>query len=838
MLLRLAARKIGRYLLLEGGPDRFVAYDPELGRKLDLDAAIAPALRRRAQKLAQLVHDNVVRIHDVGTHDGGLYVAFDHVAGESLRAWIAREQPTYAQILTAFIDAAEGLAAAHRVGLVHGNVSLDTLLRDDEERVRVTAFLHDDDPPPPEDAHKDAEALARALTVALDGTPHAVALPDPIPPVDVLAARWRELLPRRRSRRWAWSFAAAALVAVGFAAQSEEPKHDIATSTYCAAFEARLEGLWNPQVEQRLGAGVRAVGPAFAAAAWDRTRAALDARVEDLAAAQARDCARTGEAEAAAEAVSLCLHRRFESLRAFLDALEEPNATMVAGLDDTIATLGTAQECEAIEGSPLVADVALPQLLELEIQLSDAKMLRSMGKAHAAITAASTPLRLAESLDARYYVAEAEFLIAESRWDLDDREAIGAYHRAFAAALASEHDMLVARSALSLSSVLAEIGRTHDARRWVDHAAAAQERTGDARTYALIEITRGEIDYYDGDYAAAQARLGRALQDLEADIGPSAIMRARQLHAVAMQSLGDPKAAAAVLAAAVEAGEQQLGGRHPVLVATLISLAEALHEAGNLGEAAGAAERAVSIGQEAFGAEHYGTLKARMEWMSILDASGHMGEAGEIAEEVLATARRMMKEDDARYPGVLDAVGRVYFLAGRQVDAVALLRDAVRLQEAAAGKNHPKTLILLGNLIGGELGTQQYAAAETTSRDALERFRTVFGPEHPRLIGAHLRLAAAVRGQGRPADAIPLLESALELAERHGVRGQMRGAIEFHLAVVLDESQRDRGRALELARAALRTYAEAAKDGWGLAQEIDDVRAFLNERETGRGRRR
>ena len=405
MLLRLAARKIGRYLLLEGGPDRFVAYDPELGRKLDLDAAVAPALRPRAQKLAQLVHDNVVRIHDVGSHEGGLYVAFDHVGGESLRAWIARERPTYPQVLTAFIEAADGLAAAHRVGLVHGNISLDTLLRDDEERVRVTAFLHDDDPPPPEDAHKDAEALARALTSALEGTPHALDVPDPVPPVDVLAARWRELLPRRRSRRWAWSVAAAALVAAGFAAQSDEPKHDIATSTYCAAFEARLQALWNPEVKRRVGERVRAVGPAFAAEAWDRTSTALDTRAENLAAAQARDCARTGEAEAAAEAVSLCLHRRFESLRAFLDALEEPNATMIAGLDDTIASLGTAQECEALESGAVVSDVALPQLLELEIQLSDAKMLRSMGKAHAAITAASGPLRLAESLDARYYVA-------------------------------------------------------------------------------------------------------------------------------------------------------------------------------------------------------------------------------------------------------------------------------------------------------------------------------------------------------------------------------------------------------------------------------------------------
>ena len=29
-------QKIGRYLVLEGGPTRFVAYDPELGRKVDL----------------------------------------------------------------------------------------------------------------------------------------------------------------------------------------------------------------------------------------------------------------------------------------------------------------------------------------------------------------------------------------------------------------------------------------------------------------------------------------------------------------------------------------------------------------------------------------------------------------------------------------------------------------------------------------------------------------------------------------------------------------------------------------------------------------------------------
>jgi tetratricopeptide (TPR) repeat protein len=632
--------------------------------------------------------------------------------------------------------------------------------------------------------------------------------------------------------------ATAALVAAGFAAQSDEPEHDIATSTYCAAFDARLHELWNDDVERRVGERVRALGPAFAVEAWDRAREAIDARTEELAAAQARDCARKGDAEPAAEAVSLCLHRRYESLRAFLGALEQPNATMIAGLDDTVAGLGTAQECEAMHAGNMVTDVALPHLLELEMQLSDARILRSVGKSHAAITAASAPLRLAESLDARYYVAEAEFLVAESQWDLDDREAIASYHRAFAAALASEHDALMARSALALAGVLAEIGRTDEARRWADHAAAAQERTGDTRTLTLIEITRGEIDYYDGDFADARARLERALSDFDEAAGPSVRMKAEQLHAVTVQSMGDPSAAAAELARSAAEGETSLGKHHPGLIGILISQAAALHEVGNLHEAATAAQRAVEISEAAYGREHYGTLCARMEWMAILDASGDTQRAVAIAQDVLETTQRTMEEGDARYPGVLDAVGRVYFTAGRQVDAAALLRDAVRLQEAAQGENHPATLILLGNLAATELGTQQFEAAEVTSRAALDRFRTVFGPDHPRLIGARLRLAAAVQGQGRPAEAIPQLEAALGLAERHDVRGQTRGAIEFYLAMALDESGRDGDRAVELARTALRTYAEAQREGWDLVAEIDEVRAFLNERESGRGRRR
>jgi serine/threonine protein kinase len=126
---------VGRYLILgqlgEGGMGVvYTAHDPELDRKVALklmrgegakaSSSGAPVrLLREAQALARLAHPNVVAIHDVGALGDDVWLAMEHIDGQTLSTWLKEQPRTWRQIVAVFRQAGEGLAAAHAAGLVH-----------------------------------------------------------------------------------------------------------------------------------------------------------------------------------------------------------------------------------------------------------------------------------------------------------------------------------------------------------------------------------------------------------------------------------------------------------------------------------------------------------------------------------------------------------------------------------------------------------------------------------------------------------------------------------------------------------------------------------------------
>ena len=129
------SRKLGRYRLLRkigvGGMGevwraedralrRSVALkilSPEHGRKPSRVARF----EREIQATASIAHPNVVRIHDWGvTDDGVWYYAMDLLEGMDLATVVKKCGPLPpALAVDLFIPAARGLAEAHRVGVIH-----------------------------------------------------------------------------------------------------------------------------------------------------------------------------------------------------------------------------------------------------------------------------------------------------------------------------------------------------------------------------------------------------------------------------------------------------------------------------------------------------------------------------------------------------------------------------------------------------------------------------------------------------------------------------------------------------------------------------------------------
>ncbi|MFP2912698.1 serine/threonine-protein kinase, partial [Pyxidicoccus sp. 3LFB2] len=129
----------------------YSAYDPELDRRVALKLLRAGALAleaergraqlmREAQAMARVSHPHVVPIYDVGTFGGQVFLAMEQVDAQTLGTWLKVTPRPWRQVLSLFIDAGQGLAAAHAAGVVHGDFKPENLLVGRDGRVHVTDF--------------------------------------------------------------------------------------------------------------------------------------------------------------------------------------------------------------------------------------------------------------------------------------------------------------------------------------------------------------------------------------------------------------------------------------------------------------------------------------------------------------------------------------------------------------------------------------------------------------------------------------------------------------------------------------------------------------------------
>jgi eukaryotic-like serine/threonine-protein kinase len=91
--------------------------------------------------IASLQHQNIVVVHDSGETEDGPYLVTEYLAGGSLKAMLDQgHRLTPPQAVRIGAQAAAGLGAAHRAGLVHRDVKPGNLLFDSEGRLKVADF--------------------------------------------------------------------------------------------------------------------------------------------------------------------------------------------------------------------------------------------------------------------------------------------------------------------------------------------------------------------------------------------------------------------------------------------------------------------------------------------------------------------------------------------------------------------------------------------------------------------------------------------------------------------------------------------------------------------------
>ncbi|MEM6997188.1 MAG: serine/threonine-protein kinase, partial [Myxococcota bacterium] len=140
-------------------------------------AQASERLTREAQAMAKLQHPNVVTVHGVGRYQDRVYLAMELVGGGTLREWCQVADRRWEEVVAMFLQAGEGLAAAHRAGLVHRDFKPSNVMVGEDGRVLVTDFGIASLQPSSEGVPSDGEAPDPRLTQTgvVMGTPRFMA---------------------------------------------------------------------------------------------------------------------------------------------------------------------------------------------------------------------------------------------------------------------------------------------------------------------------------------------------------------------------------------------------------------------------------------------------------------------------------------------------------------------------------------------------------------------------------------------------------------------------------------------------------------------------------------
>ncbi|TCO33570.1 serine/threonine protein kinase [Kribbella steppae] len=144
----------GRYRLTEvlghgGMGEVFRGCDELLGRPVAVklllpgwgDPFAAARFRREARTAAMVKDPHVVAAYDFGQQDGNYYLVMELVEGRSVAHELAMHGPLESERAVDIVQqAAAGLAAAHRRGIVHRDIKPANLLIDADGTVKVADF--------------------------------------------------------------------------------------------------------------------------------------------------------------------------------------------------------------------------------------------------------------------------------------------------------------------------------------------------------------------------------------------------------------------------------------------------------------------------------------------------------------------------------------------------------------------------------------------------------------------------------------------------------------------------------------------------------------------------
>ena len=865
---------VGRYVVLGSlgaGAMGIVhlAYDPELDRRIALKllhsrpeepggsaGAERTRLLREAQAMAKLAHPNVVTVHDVGQHEGTVFLAMELIEGCTLKAWLARRpRRPWRETVDVLIRAGRGLAAAHRVGLVHRDFKPDNvmvgLVGDRIDRVVVMDFglarpeSNESNESPVSTMELSAPkvpALASELTAdgAIVGTPAYM-------PIEQLAGRRTD----GRSDQFAFC------VTLYEALYGQRPfvGNDLAALTY-AIVEGRLE---DPPADARVPRWIHRVIERGLQSEPDDRFPTMD----DLLAALARDPGRRVRAWIAAGCAVAIAGGAYATTR----VLDERALRRCRNEAESIRTIwntgSEARIAEAFSGlraewAPEAWRRSADNIDDYVTQWIDARERVCLDATVHRSISAELERSTVRCLDER---ADQLSVLLEALRQVDIGTA--------AASIASSATLGLIEPCLDAELVVRTYGREPggpDAIRMrrqrqrvvvmsalsrpVDTRVTALAVQAEATALGLHEIAiQAQLDAADAavdvpDYAAAEEESWAAYRAATALGRDDLALRAVGLHAYVLGYLQSRPAegmrsvqigeallerlslrdtteesqfllsiagvhagagrldeARVLVERALEILRRVVGDGHPHVARVAGQLATILSAQGEESEARAAYLAALEATRTAYGAEHPLMCEALNDLAGMHVRYGKFTEARKWVEEALALYRRS-GTDEAMLAGIEINFGAVERNMGRTEAAIVHYEIALGIYRRILAPQSAAIGDVLTNLGVAYSDIGDDAKALEHHREAVAAYEASYGLEHHRTLAATLNMGTALSGVGKRDEARAAYERVIEVAARVEAGDEVAGVALTNLATHYAAAG-EHARALELAERSL-----------------------------------
>lgn len=146
--------KLGKYeikqLIGKGGMGEvYLAHDEALDRDVAIKVLLPEfccnldrvnRFKLEARVVSALNHPNIITIHEIGEHDGQIYIATEYVKGETLRSLLERKAITFGSALHIAEQITNGMTTAHQAGIIHRDLKPENIMVRADGIVKILDF--------------------------------------------------------------------------------------------------------------------------------------------------------------------------------------------------------------------------------------------------------------------------------------------------------------------------------------------------------------------------------------------------------------------------------------------------------------------------------------------------------------------------------------------------------------------------------------------------------------------------------------------------------------------------------------------------------------------------